>query len=235
MLEVRNLKKEFQMHIQGNKKIVSFEGVSFDVQPREFLAIIGPSGIGKSSLLKCIYRTYLPTSGDICYTTQNRETLNLTTADDHQILYLRSRELGYVSQFFHVIPRVSTLNVIVDALTSRGHDPKESEEKAKDYLARVGIPPSLWGMYPSTFSGGEKQRINIVQALITEPRLLLLDEPTASLDPHTKQEVVKLIRDLKQKGTAMIGIFHDYDTMEQLADSRYDFTQKSLRFEEISL
>jgi alpha-D-ribose 1-methylphosphonate 5-triphosphate synthase subunit PhnL len=235
MLQVRNVHKEFILHVQGNKQITSFRDISFDVSQGQFLAIVGPSGIGKSSLLKCIYRTYRTSHGDIWYQAKDGRKINLAYADDHEIIQLRKQEMGYISQFFHVIPRISTIELITDGLVTRGYGRAAALEKAEKYLTRVRIPSSLWDMYPSTFSGGEKQRINIIQALITEPRLLLLDEPTASLDPLTKQEVITLIQELKQKGTAMIGIFHDYETIEQLADIQYDLGPKSKWNEEVML
>ncbi len=217
------------MHIRGGKRIVSFKDISFSLRKGEFLGLTGPSGIGKSSLLKCIYRTYIPASGDIWYTDKNGEAVNIATADEHTILSLREFEIGYISQFLHVIPRVSALEVIVGALANKGFNKKICEEKAKEYLTRVGIPPALWEMYPSTFSGGEKQRLNIVHAIICKPRLLLLDEPTASLDPDTKREVISLIYALKNEGTAMIGVFHDHDTMKKLADIQLDLKAENYK------
>ena len=218
MLHVIGLSKEFLMHIRGGKKIVSFRNVSFSLKKGEFLGLTGPSGIGKSSLLKCIYRTYIPTAGKILYTTEPGEIVNLADADEHAILDLRESEIGYISQFLHVIPRVSAFDVIAGALASKGFNRRLCEEKAGEYLRRVGIPQTLWEMYPSTFSGGEKQRLNIIHAIISKPRLLLLDEPTASLDANTKREVIALIEDLKKEGTSMIGVFHDHETMKKLAD-----------------
>lgn len=222
MLQVENLSKEFLMHVKGGKRIISFKGVSFAIGEGEFLGLTGPSGIGKSSLLKCIYRTYIPTAGKIRYTDKSGEEVDLADAPEHTILKLRRYEIGYVSQFLHVIPRVSAMEVITGALASKGFNHKESGERAKEYLSRVGIAPGLWEMYPSTFSGGEKQRLNIVHAIICKPRLLLLDEPTASLDPDTKKEVISLIRDLKEEGTAMVGVFHDHETMKKLSDMQLD-------------
>lgn len=222
MLNVRNLSKEFLMYIRGNKRIISIKNASFSLKKGEFLGLSGPSGIGKSTLLKCIYRTYIPTTGDIIYRTRDGNLINISTADEHTILDLREKEIGYISQFMHMIPRVSALGVVTSALALKGLSRKTCEERAEEYLGRVGIPKSLWEMYPSTFSGGEKQRLNIVHAIISKPRLLLLDEPTASLDANTKREVVSLIKDLKTEGTSMIGVFHDHDTMKILADKQFD-------------
>ncbi|HEX9062700.1 MAG TPA: phosphonate C-P lyase system protein PhnL [Clostridia bacterium] len=228
MLNVINLSKTFLMHIRGGKKITSLYDVSFSVAKGEFLGITGPSGSGKSSLLKCIYRSYIPTSGNIFYDSELKGTVDMAIADEHTVLALRKSEIGYISQFLHVIPRVNAIDVITDALKSKGFSEDESLPMAGNYLSRVGIPESLWEMYPSTFSGGEKQRLNIVHAIASKPRLLLLDEPTASLDSGTKKEVVSLIKELKDEGTAMVGVFHDYETLMQLSDREYAIKSDSL-------
>jgi alpha-D-ribose 1-methylphosphonate 5-triphosphate synthase subunit PhnL len=229
MLNVIDLSKEFLMHIRGGKKIASFKDISFSLKRGEFLGLTGPSGIGKSSLLKCIYRTYIPTTGDIMYTSAFGNTVNLAMADEHTVLSLRESEIGYISQFLYVIPRVSAFDVIVGVLANKGFDKKVCGEKAGMLLRRVGIPEALWEMYPSTFSGGEKQRLNIIHAIISKPRLLLLDEPTASLDALTKREVISLIEDLKNEGTAMIGVFHDHETMKKLADKQLNLEVDSFK------
>lgn len=222
MLYVNYLSKEFIMHIRNGKKIVSFKDISFELKKGEFLGLVGPSGIGKSSLLKCIYRSYIPTMGDIWYRTSHDEDINLAKADEHTILKLRRTDIGYISQFFHIIPRVPAKEVISGALRQRGFCMEESDYIAEEYLMRVGIPQDLWEMYPSTFSGGEKQRLNIIHAIVTRPRLLLLDEPTASLDANTKTQVIDLINELKEQGTSMIGVFHDRDTLTRLSDKELD-------------
>lgn len=225
MLQVRNLGKEFVMYVRGGKRYTSLEHVSFSVDKGEFLGVTGPSGIGKSTLLKCIYRTYLPTMGEIRYTDSAGKQIDLARCDDHEILRLRAQELGYVSQFLHVIPRVSALDIVVQVLIIRGEDREAGRKRAGELLERLGIARTLWEMYPSSFSGGEKQRLNIIRAVISKPRLLLLDEPTASLDAATKKEVIALIKELKKEGTAMIGVLHDLESLELLADQRMKLTQ----------
>jgi alpha-D-ribose 1-methylphosphonate 5-triphosphate synthase subunit PhnL len=210
------------MFICGGKKIPSFGNVSFEVGKSSLLAITGPSGSGKSSLLKCVYRTYLPTSGEIRYVKRDGESVNLSSADDWEILSLRRSEIGYVSQFFRVMPRVSAIDTLTEPLVTRGDDAAEARERASEALARVGLGKALWDMYPSTFSGGEKQRLNILRAIITKPRLLLLDEPTASLDKGYKDRIMHMIMELKSEGAAMIGVFHDRDALTRLSDTRYD-------------
>jgi alpha-D-ribose 1-methylphosphonate 5-triphosphate synthase subunit PhnL len=224
MLTVKNLRKEFTMFICGGKKIPSFENVSLDAGAASLLAITGPSGAGKSSLLKCVYRTYLPTGGEIRYVRRNGKTTDLAAADEWEILSLRRSEIGYVSQFFHVMPRVSAIDTLMEPLVTRGDDADEAKERASEMLTRVGLGKTLWDMYPSTFSGGEKQRLNILRAIITKPRLLLLDEPTASLDRGYKVRIMDMILALKAEGTAMLGVFHDRDALTRLSDARYDMT-----------
>ena len=206
------------MHMRGDTRIEAFRDVSFILAAGQFLGVSGPSGSGKSSLLKCLYRTYLPTTGAIWYTDGRSETRNLAAEDDHVILRLRRQEIGYVSQFFPVIPRVSALDTIANGMVARGFPRVESDKRARELLARLAIPRSLWDMFPSTFSGGEKQRINIIHAVIAQPRMLLLDEPTASLDAASAREAVSLISELKAQGTAMIGVFHDTALLSRLSD-----------------
>lgn len=228
MLQIDSLSKEFIMHIRGDAQIDGFQDISFSVEPGTLVAITGPSGSGKSSLLKCIYRTYTPTGGHAWYTREDGSVMDLATAEPWKIIQLREREIGYVSQFFSVIPRVSALDILTHTQTARGVEEPLARKRAAQYLERVGISPQLWDMYPATFSGGEKQRLNIANALITKPRLLLLDEPTASLDANSKSWVMDMILDLKRQGTAMVGVFHDEIAIHTLADWRYEIREKQM-------
>jgi alpha-D-ribose 1-methylphosphonate 5-triphosphate synthase subunit PhnL len=225
MLTLRGVTKNFTMRIRDNLVIPSFAGVSFEAAGTSLLALTGPSGTGKSSLLKCIYRTYLPTTGTILYETKQDGVVDLAAADDWDILALRRNEIGYVSQFFHVMPRISALEILIEPLITRGSSRKEALERARDLLSRAGLGKVLWDMYPATFSGGEKQRLNILRAIITKPRLLLLDEPTASLDRGHKEKITAMILALKAEGTAMVGVFHDRDALLAMADRRYDLVR----------
>ncbi|MDR2432941.1 MAG: ATP-binding cassette domain-containing protein [Treponema sp.] len=222
MLCVKNLAKHFFIHIRGNVVIPGFAGVSFEAPAGSLLAVTGPSGTGKSSLLKCVYRTYIPSAGEILYTAKDGSRIDLAVADDWDILSLRRAEIGYVSQFFRVMPRVSALETLIEPLISRGAGREEALDKARHLLSQAGIGEALWEMYPATFSGGEKQRLNILHAIITKPRLLLLDEPTASLDKGYKNRIMEMILGLKAEGTAMVGVFHDRDALLALSDRRYD-------------
>jgi alpha-D-ribose 1-methylphosphonate 5-triphosphate synthase subunit PhnL len=214
--------KHFIIHICGNAVIPGFDGVSFETSAGSLLAITGPSGAGKSSLLKCVYRTYIPSAGEILYTAKDGSCIDLAATDDWEIFSLRRAEIGYVSQFFRVMPRVSALETLIEPLISRGISREEALDKARSLLSQAGIGEALWDMYPAMFSGGEKQRLNILHAIITKPRLLLLDEPTASLDRGYKSRIMEMILGLKAEGTAMIGVFHDRDALLALTDTRYD-------------
>ncbi|HEY9594531.1 MAG TPA: ATP-binding cassette domain-containing protein [Spirochaetia bacterium] len=218
LVRCEGLAKTFRMHVRGGATLGAFRDVSFTLDRGEFLGVAGPSGAGKSTLLRCVYRTCIPTAGRIWYTDAGRRVHDLATADEHDVLGLRRGEIGYVSQFFSVIPRVSALDTVVDDMVARGAARAEGEQRARELLERLRIPRHLWDMYPSTFSGGEKQRINIIRAISMKPRLLLLDEPTASLDAATALEAVALFREMKTQGTAMIGVFHDRALLKSLSD-----------------
>jgi len=219
MIRCEGLSKHFLMHIREGTRIEAFRDVSFQLAPGEFLGIGGPSGAGKSSLLKCLYRTYLPSRGNVWYEDANGRTCNVATADEHEVLRLRRQEIGYISQFFPVIPRVSALDTIANSMVARGFPREAGLQRARELLERLAIPRALWQMSPSTFSGGEKQRINIIHGVIAQPRLLFLDEPTASLDSRSASEAISLIRELKSQGTAMIGVFHDMNVLRSLSDA----------------
>lgn len=217
-----NLSKVFNIHILGYKVIEGCDGVIFNVDNGEFLGLAGPSGAGKSTILKCIYRTYLATSGDIRYDSILYGQVNLATIADHMVIDIRHKEIGYVSQFLKIIPRVSAIDVAAEPLLTRnGASAKEARKKAGELLERLNIPARLLDAYPATFSGGEQQRVNIARAVIWKPRLLLLDEPTASLDRDSVSIVVQLLREMRKQGTSMIGIFHDNELMESIADRVY--------------
>lgn len=217
ILQVDGYRKQFTLHEQ-HKLIPSACNVSFSVRPGELTALIGPTGAGKSSILKGIYRTYLPSSGRILYRDTQDHELDLALASEHQILELRRREIGFVTQFLHCLPRQATLDVVAQPLYALGVARDEARLRAKDLLTAMQLPQRLWSVSPTTFSGGERQRVNLARGFITKPRLLLLDEPTASLDTATAECVVRLIEELKVNGTAMLAIFHHPDTTRRLAD-----------------
>lgn len=218
MLEVKNLFKVFRLYTIGDKAIDGFRDVSLSVKTGEFLGISGPSGAGKSSLLKCIYRTYIPTGGEIWYDSAKRGRVNLAALPDYEVTALREREMGYVSQFLNVIPRVTVVDVVAEPLIRMGTDTEEAKLEAMSVMERLFIPSALFDVYPATLSGGERQRVNIARAVTGRPRLLLLDEPTASLDKKSMAAVVDLLKEIKKGGTTMIGIFHDPLIIDGLSD-----------------
>jgi alpha-D-ribose 1-methylphosphonate 5-triphosphate synthase subunit PhnL len=222
MLKVENLSKSFNIHILDEKIIEGFRNVNFTLDEGRSLGISGPSGAGKSSIIKCIYRKYIPTGGDIYYESSQFGKVNLSNASENIILKIREHEIGYISQFLRVIPRVPCVDIVSEPLVDSGVTVLDARRKAIDILDRLEIPKKLYGAYPSTFSGGEQQRINIARAVIKRPRLLLLDEPTASLDRKSTSIAVEMFAELKKNGTTMIGIFHDREVLERFSDEIYE-------------
>jgi alpha-D-ribose 1-methylphosphonate 5-triphosphate synthase subunit PhnL len=218
ILELEGLGKTITLHVLDSSEIDPFRDITFAVDEGEFVGIVGPSGSGKSSVVKAIHRTYLPTAGSARYRTLDGNVVDLATAPDRQVLQLRRREIGFVSQFLKVEPRVSAVEVVAGPLLRRGADRDESLAKARDLLARLDLPEKLWGSYPTLFSGGEQQRVNIARALITKPRLLLADEPTSALDSLNTGRVVELLEEARASGMTIVGVFHDLDLLDRLAD-----------------
>lgn len=217
ILSVHNFAKSFYIHEQ-QKTLPSSSNVNLSVYAGQLTALIGPTGSGKSSVLKGIYRTYLPQQGDILYRQANGQTIDLATASEHDILWLRQHEIAFVTQFLHVLPRQSALKIVSEPLLFLGCDEMQARLQAQEMMSQLNLPERLWTLSPSTFSGGERQRVNLARGLLAQPRLLLLDEPTASLDPNTTQQVVNLLKVTKDKGIAMLAIFHDMDLVDALAD-----------------
>lgn len=221
MLEVRHLHKDFHMHLIDGRVISPFNDISFQVQPGQLFMIGGKSGAGKTTILKCIYRTYLTTSGEIWYSSKQFGRVNLATTSEDIVMKLRAHELGYCSQFLKVLPRVPALDITAEPLVSRGVPRQEARAEAARWLQRLQIEESRWQASPVTFSGGEQQRLNLARAFIASPRFLLLDEPTASLDAVSKAIVLEIIREARIAGVTMLAVSHDSATMEPLADEVY--------------
>jgi alpha-D-ribose 1-methylphosphonate 5-triphosphate synthase subunit PhnL len=217
VLSVEGFAKQFVLHEQGIT-IPSAQALSLEVFEQSLTALIGPTGAGKSSVLKGIYRSYLPSSGKILYRCRQGNIEDLASADEHRIIELRRDEIGFVTQFLHFLPRQSTQDVVAQPLIKQGVSIDDARQRARAILARMNLPERLWNISPATFSGGEKQRVNLARGLLAKPRLLLLDEPTASLDPDTTERVVDLIEELKNEGVAMLAIFHQPALVERLAD-----------------
>jgi alpha-D-ribose 1-methylphosphonate 5-triphosphate synthase subunit PhnL len=222
MLKVENLSKSFNIHILNEKLIDGFDSVNFSVNEGKSLGISGPSGAGKSSIMKCIYRSYIPSTGDIHYESSQFGNVNLTNASEHIILKIREKEIGYITQFLRVIPRVPCVDVVAEPLIAAGTNIDEARDRAKNILTKLGISLKLFEAYPSTFSGGEQQRVNIAKAVIRRPRLLMVDEPTASLDRKAISVVLDIFQELKKNGTTMIGIFHDKEVLKEFSDEIYN-------------
>ena len=208
MIRIDNLAKTFLLHNQGAKKLPVFQNISFQVKAGECLVLTGASGTGKSTLLRAIYANYLVQSGTINIRHENK-WVDLASASPHEVLDIRKKTLGYVSQFLRVIPRISTIDLVCEPLIMQGNLIKAAKAQAKKLLNKLSIPESLWDLPPATFSGGEQQRVNIARTLIQDYPILLLDEPTASLDEKNRDAVIELINEARNQGTAVVGIFHD--------------------------
>ncbi|RXJ70314.1 phosphonate C-P lyase system protein PhnL [Halarcobacter ebronensis] len=220
-LKVNNLQKKFKLYTQGAIEVNGFENIEFSVKNGEFLSLFGPSGAGKSSILKTLFRTYTTTKGEILFHRDSGEVIDIAKASESQILELRHSEIGYVSQFLQVLPRVSAVDVVAQQLIFKGEEENSSRQKAKEMLDYLSIREELFDLSPLTFSGGEQQRVNIAKGIIAPKSLLLLDEPTASLDKTNTMKVVEKLKELKKQGVAMVGIFHDLEAMDMISDTIY--------------
>lgn len=228
ILEIENLSKNFYLHSVG-KMIYSCQNINFALEEGKFIGIVGLSGAGKSTILKCINRTYLATEGSIRYQSEAFGNLDLVKASERQILYLRRHELGYVSQFLNVMPRTTAKEHVMNAVLETEDDVKAAEKRAEEMLAYFRLSEDLWDIYPNTFSGGERLRLNLAHTMVKNPRLMLLDEPTASLDAKTKLLVKDMLIRLKEKGTSMIGIFHDLEFMDGVCDTVFNISEGTIK------
>lgn len=224
LLTIEGLSKSFTLH-HLNKEINAIHNIDLSVKEGEFIGITGKSGSGKSTILRCIYRTYLPVKGNIWYNSEKFGTINLADATEREMVYLRKHEIGYVSQFLNVMPRTTARELVKQSVIERGYREETADEEAAKILEHFELDHELWDSYPTTFSGGEKLRLNIARAMVKRPRLLLLDEPTASLDEASKQKVKVLIEQLMKEGTTMIGIFHDLEFMKDLCHQEFNIQQ----------
>lgn len=224
VLHMKGVAKRFTLHHQNGTELPVLSQVDFAVHPGECVVLDGPSGMGKSTLLKLIYANYRPSAGQITVQPPGAPAVEVTMATPRDLVQLRRDTIGYVSQFLRVIPRVSALDVVAEPLAEdAGADAQALEaarEQARTWLTRLRIPERLWGLPPATFSGGEQQRINIARNLIKPKPLLLLDEPTASLDAANTATVIALIREAVERGAAVVGIFHDAQVGDAVATRR---------------
>ncbi|PWK58104.1 phosphonate C-P lyase system protein PhnL [Roseicyclus mahoneyensis] len=217
MIHVEELAKNFTLHNQGGTVIPVIVGAGFSVAPGECVALTGESGAGKSTVMRILYGNYLAQSGSV-----RIGGVDITKAEPRDILQLRRETLGYVSQFLRVVPRVPTLEVVAEPLLALGRPEGEALNRARDLLTRLRIPERLWQLSPTTFSGGEQQRVNIARGFAHAYPALLLDEPTASLDATNRETVLTLIEEAKAQGAAIVGIFHDLEARARVADREID-------------
>lgn len=221
LLEAQDLSKTFTLHGRRGIALPVLAGVNLSVRAGECLALTGHSGSGKSSLLRCLYGNYGVSSGQVRIRHEN-QWVNLSEAAPRQVLDVRRHTLGYVSQFLRVIPRVSTLDIVAEPLQRLGVAADEARRQAAQWLERLNLHERLWHLPPATFSGGEQQRVNIAHGLIASHPVLLLDEPTASLDADNRRIVVALIREACARGAAVVGIFHDDEVRGAVASRCFD-------------
>ncbi|AIK44699.1 phosphonate C-P lyase system protein PhnL [Brucella anthropi] len=222
------LAKTFTMHLQGGIQLPVVSNVDFNLEAGECAVLGGPSGAGKSSILKMVYGNYAVNAGSILIRHEDR-MVDLATADPREVLAVRRDTIGYVSQFLRTLPRVAAIDVVAEPLVARGVDREVALNRARELLSQLNLPERLWALPPATFSGGEQQRVNIARGFITDHPVLLLDEPTASLDAKNRAVVVDLIKTKKEQGVAMLGIFHDEDVRTEVADRIIDVTAFSPR------
>jgi alpha-D-ribose 1-methylphosphonate 5-triphosphate synthase subunit PhnL len=220
---VSEVSKSFTMHLRDGILLPVVANVSFAVKAGECAVLGGPSGAGKSSILKMLYGNYSADAGQIIVR-HGDQLIDLASASPRTVLAVRRDTIGYVSQFLRTVPRVAALDVVAEPLVTLGTDREKARERARDLLASLNLPERLWSLPPATFSGGEQQRVNIARGFITPHPVLLLDEPTASLDAKNREVVVEMIARKKSEGVALLGIFHDADVREAVADRVIDVT-----------
>jgi alpha-D-ribose 1-methylphosphonate 5-triphosphate synthase subunit PhnL len=216
MLRVRNLKKSFILHTQGGVQLRVLDGMSLEVQSGECVVLVGPSGTGKSTFLRSLFANYKVEEGRVLLR-HEEGWVDIARAEPRKVLEVRKWTLGYVSQFLRVVPRVPAMEVVMEKLLALGMTREEAHERSKGILMRLGIPERLWSLSPTTFSGGEQQRINLARGFVHPYPILLLDEPTAALDAKNRKVVVGLIQEAKDRGAAIIGTFHDDEVRRAVA------------------
>lgn len=224
LVSIRGLGKAFTLHNQGEAQVPVFSGIQLDVYAGECVVLAGPSGVGKSTLLRMIYGNYLPSTGTVDVV-HDGVSLDLTRAAPHVTLDVRRRTMGYVSQFLRVIPRIPTLTLVMEPLLENGVARAEARERAERILSLLNLPRTLWALPPATFSGGEQQRVNIARVMVRDYPVLLLDEPTASLDAANRDTVLALMNAARDRGTAMVGIFHDEAARNAVATRYFDVSE----------
>ncbi len=222
-IRVEQLTKQFVLHNQGGVALPVFRDLKFEVAAGEMLVLHGRSGVGKSSLLRMLFGNYKPSAGHI-FIQHLGEMVDIASTAPRTLLEIRRKSIGFVSQFLRVIPRVTAVDVVRDRMLARGVDARLATERAQVMLERLNLPSRLWKLAPSTFSGGEQQRVNIARSFVDPAPILLLDEPTASLDPANRDVVIQLIHETRQAGHTLVGVFHDQGVREAVATRTLDLT-----------
>ncbi|WP_427983180.1 phosphonate C-P lyase system protein PhnL [Agarivorans sp.] len=217
LMRAKNIDKTFVLHNQGATRLSVLQQQNLEIFAGECVVLNGSSGSGKSSLLRSLYGNYQVDSGELLLR-QGEQWLDLASASPRQIIALRRSTIGWVSQFLRVIPRLSALDIVMQPMLENGFSESAAKAKAQNLLSQLNVPQRLWSLAPATFSGGEQQRVNIARGFALDYPILLLDEPTASLDKHNAQQVVELILAAKQRGAAIVGIFHDVWVRDLVAD-----------------
>ncbi|GGF26004.1 phosphonate C-P lyase system protein PhnL [Aliidongia dinghuensis] len=225
VLEICGLAKSFTLHNQGGITLPVLDGVDLAIYPGECVALNGRSGSGKSTLLRTLQGNYRVGSGHVWVRRSDGSRIDLATASPRQVIELRRSTIGYVSQFLHVVPRVPAIEIVAEPVRARGADPATARARAAALLTRLNVPERLWPLAPATFSGGEQQRVNIARGFAVEYPILLLDEPTASLDGENRAAVIGLIDEALGHGTAIVGIFHDAEVRDRVAGRLYTMTE----------
>ncbi len=223
-LKVHDVAKEFVLHAQDGARLPVFRDVGFELSAGDCLALVGPSGVGKSSLMRMIYGNFRCAVGAI-EVLHDGAWVDIASAHPHRVLDVRRTTVGYVSQFLRVIPRVPTMAVVSEPARAQGTDPDAAAARARACLTRLRIPESLWSLSPVTFSGGEQQRVNLARGFAADYPVMLLDEPTASLDADNRATVIEMIREARDAGVAIVGIFHDERTRDAVCNRTLDMAQ----------
>ena len=221
ILKIRNLTKSFILHSQAGARIRVFDRLSFDLNSAQSIAITGPSGMGKSSFLKMIFGSYVADSGEILVR-HHGVWFDVAKCTPRQMVTIRKKTIAYVSQFLRVIPRVATLDIVAEPLLEQGKT--LAYQRAGELLSRLNIPQNLWQLSPLTFSGGEQQRVNIARGFAAPAPLILLDEPTASLDDTNRAIVLELINEARLQGSALLGVFHNPEDRAKACSDEFDLT-----------
>jgi alpha-D-ribose 1-methylphosphonate 5-triphosphate synthase subunit PhnL len=224
LLQADHLWKRFTLHQQGGICLPVLQGVSLSVRAGEGIALSGASGTGKSTFMRCLYGNYRVDQGAI-WVRHAEQWIDLVTLQPHELLTVRQRTIGYVSQFLRVIPRVPALTVAAEPLLELGIEADIAYNRVRDLFDRLNLPERLWHLSPTTFSGGEKQRVNLARSLVVNYPLLLLDEPTSALDAANRRVVIELLKERKAQGCALVGIFHDDEVRSQVCNQELIFGQ----------